>query len=90
MPALPDYPVVSPMRNESSVGVTKSPGKKKSLPTFLYFKDFAPLCRLSRLKQFQFFKLVSMFLNAFIHLGFPKKTQVEWEGVRYLGGGRRG
>jgi len=41
--------------------------------TSLYFKDFAPLCRLSRLKQFQFFKLFSPFLNTFLYLGFFEK-----------------
>ena len=66
------------MQNESLsllYGSPNLPDKNHFEPflTSLYFKAFPSLCRLSRLNQFQFFKLFSPFLNTFLHLGFFEK-----------------
>ena len=73
--------------SRSPVRVTKSPGWRPFW-TFLYFKTLLD-CVGSPDWQFQFFKLVAPFLNAFLHLGFSERAHVEWEWVPFWGS-RRG
>ena len=79
------------MRNESPGLPYGSPNlldKNHFEWLFIFSKYFAPLRRLSRLKQLQFFKLVSPFLNAFLLLGFSEKHTLNESGCVFLGGGR--
>ena len=70
MPTLPHYPGVFRIRNESPglpYGSSNLPDKNNSG----HFKDFAPLVVQivsPSLKKLDFFKLVSLFVNAFLHL----------------------
>ena len=52
----------------------------KTTLNLLYFENFARLRRLSSLKEFQFLKLDSPFLNACLYLGFSKKHTLNESG----------
>ena len=61
--------------------------RKTTLNLFIFSKYCAPLRRLSRFKQFHFFKIVSPFLNTFLHLRFSEKHTVNESGCVFLGEG---